>query len=264
MGVRTEVRLIRFVSPRNFCVAKVTRTNLVGIVQRNCAAILGRDVGAVQRDPIAQNTDDFLVFVKGNVTGNGFIKNRRVFQRRAECSGSPLAVFIFGCNILQVSVDLALIRYAGQCNFAAVAVKRHNNASDFNGAICAVREYVRTIHEDQLFDHSIAMIHETIGRSVARACPCCRSFRKRDRAQFGIAIVSEHRVSGVQRDGISIELTTDGNRTFGCCDCRSRIRLFNSSSADCNVLERQFLSNSSITCSSNQIAVNSSAFGTGK
>lgn len=81
--------------------AKVTRTNLVGIVQRNCAAILGRDVGAVQRDPIAQNTDDFLVFVKGNVTGNGFIKNRSVLQGRAESSGSPLAVFIFGCNILR-------------------------------------------------------------------------------------------------------------------------------------------------------------------
>ena len=263
MGVRTEVRLIRFVSPRNFCVAKVTRTNLVGIVQRNCAAILGRDVGAVQRDPIAQNTDDFLVFVKGNVTGNGFIKNRSVLQGRAESSGSPLAVFIFGCNILQVSVDLAFIRYASQCNFAAVAVKRHNNASDFNGAICAVREYVRTIHEDQLFDHGFAIIHETIGRSVARACPCCRSFRKRDRAQFGIAIVSEHRARGVQRDSISIELTItiDGNRAVGCFDCRSR---FNSSCADRNVLERQLLINSSITCSSNQIAVNSSAFGTGK
>ena len=218
----------------------------------------------MQRDLIAQNTDDFFVFVKGNVTGNGFIKNRRVFQRRAESSGSPLAVFIFGCNILQVSVDRAFIRYASQCNFGAVAVKRHNNASDFNGAICVVREYVRTIHEDQLFDHSFTMIHEAIGRSVARACPCCRSFRKRDRAQFGIALVCERRANGVQRDGISIELTTDGNRTVGCCDCRSLVRLFNSSCADCNVLERQFLINSSITCSSDQIAVNSSAFGTGK
>ena len=159
-----------------------------------------------------------------------------------------------------------MIRYAGQCNFAAVAVKRHNNASDFNGAIFAVREYVRTIHEDQLFDHGLAIIHETIGRSVARACPCCRSFRKRDRAQFGIAVVSELRASGIQRDGISIELTLtiDGNRAVGCFDFRSRVGLFNSSCADGNVLERQFLSNSRSTCSSDQIAVNSSAFGTGK
>ena len=122
----------------------------------------------MQCNLIAQNTDDFLVFVKGNVTSNGFIKNRRAFQRRAESSGSPLAVFIFGCNILQVSVDRAFIRYAGQFNFAAVAVKRHNNASDFNGAICVVLEYVRTIHEDQLFDHGFAIIHEAFVRIGSR------------------------------------------------------------------------------------------------